>query len=177
LHFNNKGWPNLSLLADSHSLPQSPAVRNYFAPPSMLTLYTMNFEFDPKKSDTNKLKHGINFIEAQYLWNDLDLLEIPAKTADEPRFPVIGKIDEKHWMGIITNRNDNIRIISLRRARNEEIELMKAKDLDKKFDERKSIIDHLDLSKARRPNQEQKRVTVDFPLWIIQSLDKRISKS
>jgi uncharacterized DUF497 family protein len=83
----------------------------------------MNFEFDHKKSDTNKLKHGIDFIEAQDLWNDLDLLEIPAKTSDEPRFLVIGKIDEKHWTGIITYRNDNIRIISVRRARNEEIEL------------------------------------------------------
>ena len=83
----------------------------------------MNFEFDHKKSDTNKLKHGIDFIEAQDLWNDLDLLEIPAKTSDEPRFLVIGKIDEKHWTGIITYRNDNIRIISVRRGRNEEIEL------------------------------------------------------
>ena len=83
----------------------------------------MDFEFDPKKSDTNKSKHGIDFIEAQELWNDMDLLEIPAKTTDELRFLVIGKIDEKHWTGIITYRNDNIRIISVRRARNEEIEL------------------------------------------------------
>jgi uncharacterized DUF497 family protein len=50
-------------------------------------------------------------------------LEIPAKTTDEPRFLVIGKIGEKHWTGIITYRSDNIRIISVRRARNEEIEL------------------------------------------------------
>jgi uncharacterized DUF497 family protein len=83
----------------------------------------MNLEFDPEKSDTNKIKHGIDFIEAQELWNDIDLLEIPAKTTDEPRFLVIGKIGEKHWTGIITYRNDNIRIISVRRARNEEIEL------------------------------------------------------
>ena len=83
----------------------------------------MNFEFDPKKSDSNKNKHGIDFVEAQDLWNDLDLLEIPAKTTDEVRFLVIGKIEEKHWAGIITYRNDNIRIISVRRARNEEIEL------------------------------------------------------
>lgn len=82
----------------------------------------MNFEFDPEKSDINKNKHGIDFIEAQKLWDDTDLLEIPAKTTDEPRFLVIGKMDEKHWAGIITYRNDNIRIISVRRARNEEIE-------------------------------------------------------
>ena len=53
---------------------------------------------------------------------------------------------------------------------------MKAKDLDKRFDEGKSIIDHLDLSKARRPNQEQKRVNVDFPLWMIRSLDKEAKR-
>jgi len=53
---------------------------------------------------------------------------------------------------------------------------MKARHLDKKFDEGKSIIDHLDLSKARRPNQEQKRVNVDFPLWMIQSLDKEAKR-
>lgn len=53
---------------------------------------------------------------------------------------------------------------------------MKANDLDKQFDEGKNIIDHLDLSKARRPNQEQKRVNVDFPLWMIQSLDKEAKR-
>lgn len=83
----------------------------------------MNFEFDPQKSDSNKNKHGIDFIDAQELWSDIDLLEIPAKKTDELRFLIIGKIDEKHWAGIITYRNDNIRIISVRRARNEEIEL------------------------------------------------------
>ena len=83
----------------------------------------MEFEFNPNKSEINKNKHGIDFIEAQELWNDADLLEIPAKTSDEARFLVIGKIDNKHWTGIITYRNDNIRIISVRRARNEEIEV------------------------------------------------------
>ena len=83
----------------------------------------MNFEFDSKKSKTNKTKHGIDFVEAQKLWTDVDYLEIPAKTTDEPRFLVIGKIGDKHWAGIITYRNDIIRIISMRRARSEEIEL------------------------------------------------------
>ena len=53
---------------------------------------------------------------------------------------------------------------------------MKAKELDKKFDEGKSVLEHIDLSKARRPNQEQKRVNVDFPLWMIQSLDKEAKR-
>lgn len=83
----------------------------------------MKFEFDAKKSKTNQKKHGIDFVEAQALWEDPDLLEIPAKTIDEPRFLVIGKIEEKHWSGIITYRSDNIRIISVRRARDEEVEL------------------------------------------------------
>ena len=83
----------------------------------------MSFEFDLKKSDINKDKHGIDFVEAQEIWNDPDLLEILAKTIDEPRFLVIGRIGDKHWTGIITYRDDNIRIISVRRARSEEVEL------------------------------------------------------
>ncbi len=56
------------------------------------------------------------------------------------------------------------------------LNFMKAKELDKKFDEGKDILSHLDLSKARRPNQEQKRVNVDFPLWMIHSLDKEAKR-
>jgi len=83
----------------------------------------MLFEFNPTKSKNNKNKHGIDFIEAQALWDDPDLLEIPAKTIDEQRFLVIGKIEAKHWSGVITYHTENIRIISVRRARDEEIEL------------------------------------------------------
>ena len=83
----------------------------------------MNYEFDPKKSESNKSKHGIDFTEAQALWDDSDLIEIPAKTIDEPRYMVIGKIKDKHWSGIITFRNEDIRIISVRRARPEEVEI------------------------------------------------------
>jgi len=81
------------------------------------------FEFDEEKSARNKEKHGIDFLEAQLLWNDPDLLEIPAKTEDEARFVVIGLIGSNHWSGIVTYRNDNIRIISVRRSRIEEVEL------------------------------------------------------
>lgn len=80
------------------------------------------FEYDLPKSISNKEKHGIDFDEAQVLWKDINRLEIPAKTIDEPRWLVIGKIGEKFWSAIITYRGDNIRIISARRARNEEIE-------------------------------------------------------
>ena len=83
----------------------------------------MKFEFDPSKSKINKKKPGIDFIEAQALWEDPGLLEIPARTTDEQRFLVIGKIAVKHWSGVITYRGENIRIISVRRARDEEIEI------------------------------------------------------
>ncbi len=83
----------------------------------------MIFEFDPSKSKTNKKKHGIDFTQAQTLLEDLDLLEIPARTTDEQRFLVIGKIAGKHWSGVITYRSEDISIISVRRARDEEIEI------------------------------------------------------
>jgi uncharacterized protein len=81
----------------------------------------MEFEFDPEKSAANKAKHGIDFDEAQTLWKDARLLEAPARTSDEPRFLVIGKIGEKHWSAVVTLRGDALRIISVRRARKEEI--------------------------------------------------------
>ena len=83
----------------------------------------MIFEFDPKKGKGNKQKHGIDFIAAQALWNDPDLIEIPARTEDEPRFLIIGKIKNKHWSGVITYRGENVRIISVRRSRTEEVEV------------------------------------------------------
>ncbi|MFN0023157.1 MAG: BrnT family toxin [Parvularculaceae bacterium] len=82
----------------------------------------MIFEFDLRKSLSNKAKHGIDFEEAQSLWHDEWLLEAPAKTADEPRVLAVGKIDEIHWAAIYTRRGDSIRIISVRRARRTEIE-------------------------------------------------------
>ena len=83
----------------------------------------MEFEFDKRKSKTNKKKHGIDFVEARALWNDPDRIEIPAITVDEPRFIVIGKISEIHWSTIITYRDEKITIISVRRSRKEEIEI------------------------------------------------------
>ncbi len=83
----------------------------------------MKFEFDVNKSVDNKKKHGIDFIEAQDLWEDSDLTEIPAKILDESRFLVIGRIFGKYWSGIITYRKDRIRIISVRRSRQEEVDI------------------------------------------------------
>jgi len=83
----------------------------------------MEFEFDANKSATNKTKHNIDFIEAQKLWTDTNRVEIPARTTDEPRFLVIGKIGDHHWSAVITYRSDKIRIISVRRSRSEEVNI------------------------------------------------------
>jgi len=87
----------------------------------------LEFEFDPEKSQANQAKHGIDFIEAQLLWLDDMLLEIPARTSDEPRFLIIGKIGNKHWSVVVTYRQDRIRIISVRRSRKEEVEIYEGK--------------------------------------------------
>ncbi len=80
----------------------------------------MKFEFDPAKSAVNLAKHGIDFISAQALWSDSDRLEIPARSLDESRAQVIGRIDGVVWSAFITLRDDRIRIISVRRARDDE---------------------------------------------------------
>ena len=79
------------------------------------------FEFDEQKSLKNKDKHGMNFEEAQRLWLDHKIVELPARPEGEPRWLVVGKVGEKHWSATITYRGDRVRIISVRRARNEEI--------------------------------------------------------
>jgi len=83
----------------------------------------MEFEFDAKKSRSNKTKHGIDFSQAQKLWDDPDLIEIPVRITDEPRFLVIGRISDRCWSAVITYRGDKIRIISVRRARKEEVNI------------------------------------------------------
>ena len=81
------------------------------------------FEYDALKSATNKLKHGINFEEAQQLWNDDNLVIIKAKHTEELRYLVIGKLESKHWSAVITYRRSKIRIISVRRSRASEVKL------------------------------------------------------
>jgi hypothetical protein len=83
----------------------------------------MEFEFDRTKSEANKKKHGIDFVEAQALWDDPDLIEVPAMAIDEPRFLVVGKMAEKHGSGVITYRGKRIGIISVRRSRDEEVKI------------------------------------------------------
>ncbi len=82
----------------------------------------MRFEFDPEKSEANKAKHGIDFVEAQVLWDDPDRLQVSARTEGEPRVMLIGRIGEKHWSAIFTIRDELTRIISVRRSRAKEVE-------------------------------------------------------
>lgn len=87
------------------------------------------FEYDDDKSRVNFEKHGIDFEAACDLWSDPDLLEIPARTEDEPRFMVIGRIAGRHWSAVVTYRNGNIRIISVRRSRDEEVALYESQEI------------------------------------------------
>ena len=81
----------------------------------------MNFEYDPAESASNLSKHGIGFDQARVLWDDPWMLEAPARAGDEPRFLSIGRIEGKHWTAIWIPRGDAVRIVSVRRARKEEI--------------------------------------------------------
>ncbi len=83
----------------------------------------MEFEFDEHKSRLNKAKHGIDFVDAQALWSDDRLVEIQARTDDEPRFLIVGQIAGAFWSAVITYRNSRIRLISVRRSRPEEVAL------------------------------------------------------
>ncbi len=82
----------------------------------------MEFEFDSNKSRSNKSKHGIDFLEAQAIWEDPDRLEVSARTQGERRFMLIGMIGRNIWSAIFTCRENRVRIISVRRARKEEVQ-------------------------------------------------------
>ena len=81
----------------------------------------MEFEYDHAKSSANLAKHGIDFDHAQTLWNDPLHVVIPARTVGEARWLVVGRISDHHWSAVITYRPQRIRIISVRRARPEEV--------------------------------------------------------
>ncbi len=85
------------------------------------TFYTiMGFEYDLNKSNSNHEKHGIDFEEAQEMWNDPDRLVIPARCDDEERFAMLARLNGKIWAAFYTIRGQNTRIISVRRARKAE---------------------------------------------------------
>ena len=84
----------------------------------------MIFEYNECKSSINKQKHGIDFQEAQRLWEDPYAFELPSpQSEDEERFLLLGKIDSRNYTAIITYRDKNIKIISVRRSRDKEKKL------------------------------------------------------
>jgi uncharacterized protein len=83
----------------------------------------VEFEFDPAKGATNLEKHRIDFDAVQAIWQDVMRVEVPARTADEPRWLVVGQIDGRHWSVVVTYREQRVRIISARRSRTEEVAL------------------------------------------------------
>ncbi len=89
----------------------------------------MGFEYDQEKNTENRRKHGIDFEQAQSLWSDPMVVEIPARVTDESRWVVIGKISSRHWSAVITWRGENIRLISVRRSRDEEVAIYESQDL------------------------------------------------
>ena len=89
---------------------------------------TMQFEWDGKKSSSNKTKHGIDFDTAKNLWNDSNRVEIETAYPIEERTILIGRIKNELWTVIFTQREDAVRIISVRRARKREAKLYDSKN-------------------------------------------------
>jgi hypothetical protein len=83
----------------------------------------MNFQYDQRKSASNLKKHGIAFEQAQLLWDDPSLVELATRSDDEPRSIVIARLNGQYWSAVFTYREDEIRLISVRRSRKAEVEL------------------------------------------------------
>jgi uncharacterized DUF497 family protein len=79
------------------------------------------FEYDPAKSEANRAKHGIDFVEAQALWDDEARIVAPTVSDGEQRWMMVARIEEKLWSAIFTVRDEGIRIISVRRSRPKEV--------------------------------------------------------
>ena len=87
------------------------------------------FESDDKKSQINLEKHRIDIVDAQQFWADPDLVEVQARSTDEPRSLVIGSIEGKVWSAVIAYRSDVIRIISVRRSRKAEVAIYESESV------------------------------------------------
>ncbi len=84
------------------------------------------FEYDPKKSASNLEKHGIDFEHAKRIWEDENRVTLEVQLTPEIRYVTIGKIGSKHWTAVHTRRADNIRLISVRRSRKQEVNYYEA---------------------------------------------------
>lgn len=130
------------------------------------------FEFDEAKSKSDKDKHGIDFLEAQALWDD----------------PYLYKYRPRPWMSHVTLLSESLRASTGLRSSHIEViafasfpcvglapkrwRSMKAEAFDRKFESDQDIIDDLDLENASRPRLQARRVNVDFPGWMVDELDQ-----
>jgi len=137
---------------------------------------SVEFEFDEAKSRANAVKHGLDFLAAQALWLDELRIEVPARTEDESRFLVIGQIAGKYYSAVITYREQRFGSSRYDDPGKKRWPSMKAEEFDRKFDAGDDVTDVLDLSAARRPGQEVRRVNVDFPAWMVESLDREAKR-
>ena len=80
----------------------------------------MEFEYDKAKRDVNRTKHGIDFDQAKELWIDPKRVEFVVRFSDELRIGLVAEFNGKLWTAIFTKRIDRARIISVRRARQNE---------------------------------------------------------
>ena len=86
------------------------------------------FQYDPAKSRMNQAKHGIDFERAQALWLDARRIETEARWENEPRFVTVAMLEGTHWAAFFTLRGEAVRLISVRRARPEEVLLYEERD-------------------------------------------------
>jgi uncharacterized DUF497 family protein len=93
---------------------------------------------------------SLSSIRAQELWRDSVRVEVPARTTDEARWLVIGRIDGEHWSAVVAYREERIRIISVRRSRDEEVAIYKAEEFDQAFDRGEDILPSMLLQPAGR---------------------------
>jgi uncharacterized DUF497 family protein len=87
---------------------------------------SVEFEYDPEKSHSNKIKHGLDFEEAKQLWDDPFRVVIKATTVDEERWIMVARLTGEYWSVIFTTRKEVIRIISVRKSRENEKAIYKS---------------------------------------------------
>jgi uncharacterized DUF497 family protein len=136
----------------------------------------MDFEFDTAKSMANLKKHGIDFIGAQALWSDPDRIEIPARSLDEPRTQVIGRIGDVVWRSspcvAIASGSLSGRHAMKKNPRTSKTRTLPAAELDAMHDSGVDLSSHMDLARAVRPGRAVQRVNVDFPVDLLREIDQ-----
>ena len=135
----------------------------------------MEFEFDDKKSETNEQKHGVNFTDAQELWDEPDAIIIPLRFKDENRFIVTGIFKEKNWSAICTERNGKLELSHSEgpiKRRRKFMKTASAEKVDRMFDEGKDMREYMDLKKIEHVHPRPKQVSISIPSWLANSLDE-----